>query len=249
MSGHSKWAKLKHSKGLVDVKKGAVLTRVSKDIVTAVKIGGSGDPSFNPMLRLAIQKGKDANMTNEKVEKAIKKGLGSSGSEEITFENIYEAYGPGGFGILIDTESDNANRTLTDLKTIINKNGGKMAGEKSISWQFTEVGFVKLEVGKSKSDNLEESLLDVDGIEDIIKEDEDEISTIEVIIRRESFRDAYSKIGEVASKSNANIIEAKLIMQTKNLLELSDEELERAGEFIEKIEEVAEVTNVWTNIA
>jgi len=248
MSGHSKWAKLKHSKGLVDAKKGAVLTRVSKDIITAVKIGGSGDPAFNPMLRLAIQKGKDANMTNDKVERAIKKGLGSSSSDEVTYESTYEAYGPGGFGILIDTESDNTNRTLTDLKTIINKNGGKMAGEKSISWQFTEVGYVKIETSKEKLSELEELLLDIDGIEDISSES-DEGTFIEVIIQREFFRDAYSKIGEIAAKANANISEAKLIMQTKNTLELTDAELERASEFIEKIEEVAEVTNVWTNIA
>ncbi len=248
MSGHSKWAKLKHSKGLVDAKKGAVLTRVSKDIITAVKVGGSGDPAFNPMLRLAIQKAKDANMTNDKVEKAIKKGLGTSSSDEITYENTYEAYGPGGFGILIDTESDNPNRTITDIKTIVNKSGGKMAGEKSISWQFTEVGFIKVETSKEMADELEEKLLDVDGIEDISK-DEDGSTFIELIIQRESFRDAYSKIGEIASKANANIIEAKLIMQTKNTLELSDEELERASDFIEKIEGISEVTNVWTNIA
>ncbi|MFS8131042.1 MAG: YebC/PmpR family DNA-binding transcriptional regulator, partial [Candidatus Dojkabacteria bacterium] len=178
-----------------------------------------------------------------------KKGLGGSSSEEVTYENTYEAYGPGGFGILIDTESDNPNRTITDIKTVVNKNGGKMAGEKSISWQFTEVGYIKVVTHKNKISDLEEKLLDVDGIEDISNEEDEDSLFIEVIIQRESFRDAYSKIGEIATSTDAKIEDAKLIMQTKNTLELSDEELERASEFIEKIEVISEVTNVWTNIA
>ncbi|MEO6728462.1 MAG: YebC/PmpR family DNA-binding transcriptional regulator [Candidatus Dojkabacteria bacterium] len=247
MSGHSKWAKLKHTKGLVDAKKGAVLSKMSKDIIVAVKVGGSSDPDFNPMLRLAIQKAKDANMTNDRVERAINRGQGGIASDqEKIYENTYEAYGPGGFGILIDSESDNPNRTVADIKTLVNKNGGKMAGEKSISWQFSEIGYIKVEVSKENANQLEEKLLDVDGIEDITRDEEESI--IEILVQRELFRDAYSKIGEIAKSLSANITEAKLIMQTKNLIELSDEEIERASEFIEKIEESPEVTNTWTNI-
>lgn len=249
MAGHSKWAKLKHTKGLVDVKKGALLSKISKDIITAVKVGGSPDPNFNPMLRLAISKAKEANMTNDKVERALKRGMGGTSSgDEIITESTYEAYGPGGFSLLIDTETDNSNRTLTDIKTIINKNGGKMASEGSISWQFKEVGLIKIEIDSAKGLELENKVLDVDGVEDIDKEEDENKNIISVIISKENFRDAYSNIGEIVKNLNANILEAKLIMQTANLMDLTDEDLERAAEFISKIEEVSEVTNVWTNI-
>ncbi|MEP7103493.1 MAG: YebC/PmpR family DNA-binding transcriptional regulator [Candidatus Dojkabacteria bacterium] len=249
MAGHSKWAKLKHTKGLVDAKKGALLSKISKDIITSVKVGGSSDPNFNPMLRLAISKAKEANMTNDRIERAVKRGLGGTSSgDDVISENTYEAYGPGGFSILIDTESDNSNRTLTDIKTIINKNGGKMANEGSISWQFSEVGFINIEGDSTKIQTLEENLLDIQGIEDIESEQTEDTASVVLIIDKNLFRDAYSKIVEVASNMNAKIMEAKLIMQTKNLLELREEDLSRAESLIEKIEEVSEVTNVWTNI-
>lgn len=244
MAGHSKWAKLKHTKGLVDAKKGVVLSKISKDIITAVKVGGNADQNFNPMLRLAISKAKDANMTNDRVERAIKRGMGGTNSDEIIQEKTYEAYGPAGFSILIDTESDNPNRTLTDIKTIVNKNGGKMASEGSISWQFNEVGFIKIEIEESQTQQLEEKILDIDGIEDIETESEEGKSQVSIIISKDKFREAYSKIGEITS----SITEAKLIMQTKNLMDLGDEELEKASDFIGLLEEVSEVTNTWTNI-
>lgn len=242
MAGHSKWAKLKHSKGLVDAKKASVLTKVSKDIINAVRVGGSADPAFNPMLRVAIDKAKAANMTNDRVERAIKRGSGvsESGDEKI-FENTYEAYGPAGVAVLIDTESDNPNRTLTDIKTIINKSGGKIANEGSISWQFKEVGKVVIKA-KDNKDSLIEKLMDLEGVVDI-EEDAEEII---VIVEKENFRNFINEMQKLQNPY-FEIVESKLIKRCDNLIEISESDASSLLELVDKIEDVSEVVGVWTN--
>jgi YebC/PmpR family DNA-binding regulatory protein len=247
VSGHSKWAKIKRTKGLVDIKKGAELSRASKDIINAVRIGGSPDVDFNPMLRVAIDKAKAINMTNDRIERAINRGNGgvNSGDQKI-FENTYEAYGPSGSALLIDIETDNPNRTLTDIKTVINKNGGKMANEGSISWQFKEVGMISLQLSDfslQKKEQITEKLMDIVGVEDIEESDEEII----IIINKLSFREALNSIISSQDKS-FEIAESKLIKKCDNLIEIDEENGHKLMDLIEKIEEISEVTGVCTNV-
>ncbi|MDQ7021718.1 MAG: YebC/PmpR family DNA-binding transcriptional regulator [Candidatus Dojkabacteria bacterium] len=150
MAGHSKWNNIKKTKGANDIKRGKVFSKLSKDIEIATRIGESGDLTFNPTLRVLVDKAKAANMTSDKIQNAINKGLGISSSDEITYENTYELYGPNNIAILVDTETDNTNRTLTEIKTYVHKAGGKMVPEGSISWQFVEMGLIQLKILEGK---------------------------------------------------------------------------------------------------
>lgn len=259
MSGHSKWSTIKHSKGVQDAKRSSLFSKLSKDIIVAVQIGGSGDPNFNPILRLAIAKAKSANMTNDKIEHAVNKGMGNSSSDEIIYYKTYEAYGPSGVAILIDCQTDNPNRTIGEIKTIINKNGGKMLSEGSISWQFKETGYIKISVKKDELEGIQEkekyieenlilSMLEIDRIEDIKPILIDDVHYIEIYCSRQMLKQTH---GELQARFNGkiDIEEANIIKIAQNLVNISNEEKERVEEFIDKIKECEDVDNVWDNMA
>lgn len=136
MAGHSKWNNIKNRKGAVDAKRGKIFTQLSKQIKTAVKEGGSGDPQSNAGLRLAMDKARLANMPKEKIQKAIDRGLGKSKSGARLQEIIYEGYGPGGVGFLITAVTDNANRTSSEIKFIFSRSGGSLGGPGSVAYMF-----------------------------------------------------------------------------------------------------------------
>jgi YebC/PmpR family DNA-binding regulatory protein len=136
MAGHSKWNNIKNRKGAVDAKRGKIFTQLSKLIKTAVKEGGSGDPQSNAALRLAMDKARAANMPKEKIQKAIDRGLGKSTSGASLQEIIYEGYGPGGVGFLINAVTDNANRTSSEIKYIFSRSGGSLGGPGSVAYMF-----------------------------------------------------------------------------------------------------------------
>ena len=136
MSGHSKWNNIKNKKGAEDSKKAKIFGQLSKNIRLAVKTGGSGDPKFNPSLRLLLEKTREANMPREKVQKAIDAGLGKGGAATIT-EVIYEAFGPGGAGLMIVILTDNPNRTTPEIRNILHTHGGSLGAPHSVRYQFT----------------------------------------------------------------------------------------------------------------
>lgn len=248
MAGHSKWNNIKRTKGANDLKRGKAFSRISKDLELATKLAESGDPNFNPMLRVAIDKAKAANMPNDKIEKAINKGLGIKESDEIILENTYELYGPFNIAILVDTETDNPNRTITEIKTVVTKNGGKMVSEGSISWQFEEVGVVEIELKDSSTSDLVESLtlelLEVEGIKDV----EYQINIILIIIEKTMFKDATTKIRNIIeSNSNASLNSTSISKVANDEVILSKEEYSKLEEFIEVLEEQDDVINVWHN--
>lgn len=144
MSGHSKWSTIKRAKGAADAKRGAVFAKLSKKISLATKEGKSGDPSFNPRLRLEIDKAKQAGMPNDNIDRAIKKGLGHDGSAALE-EVLYEGYGPGGAAFLIEAITDNKNRTVQSIKTIFTKNHGNLGAQGSVAWQFKKTESGELE--------------------------------------------------------------------------------------------------------
>jgi YebC/PmpR family DNA-binding regulatory protein len=144
MSGHSKWSTIKRAKGAADAKRGALFAKLSKKISLATKEGKSGDPNFNPRLRLEVDKAKQAGMPNDNIERAIKKGMGHDGSASLE-EVVYEGYGPGGAAFLIEAITDNKNRTVQSIKTIFTKNNGNLGAQGSVAWQFKKAENGELE--------------------------------------------------------------------------------------------------------
>ena len=175
MSGHSKWAKLKHSKGIIDAKKGALFTKVARMITIAAREGGP-NPDMNFKLRLAIDKAKQINMPSVNIERAINRGVGKT--KEANIESAtYEAYLPGNAALVIEALTDNRNRTLASLRHTFSKHGGRLAKQNSVLWMFEKKGVIRIEISKSKSYDLEElqlKIIDL-GVEDIKKEEEDEL--------------------------------------------------------------------------
>ena len=152
MSGHSKWASIKHKKGAADAKRGKVFSRIVKEIAVAARTSG-GDPATNPRLRVAISTAKGANMPNDNIQRAIKRGTGELPG--VTYEETsYEGYGPGGVAIMIDTMSDNKNRTTAEIRNILGKKGGNMSGSGSVAWQFQRKGLIMVDKDKIAEDQL-----------------------------------------------------------------------------------------------
>ncbi len=164
MSGHSKWASIKHKKAATDAKRGAAFTKVTREITAAAKDGG-GNPETNIRLRAAINRAKEINMPNSNIDNAVKKGTGELPG--ITYEQVvFDAYGPGGVALLIEGLTDNKNRTTAEIRNILTKKNGNMAGAGSTSWMFTAKGFISIEKDKVSEEDLMETVLDAGG-EDI----------------------------------------------------------------------------------
>src|SRR6516164_9691552 len=163
MAGHSKWAKVKHFKGAIDAKRGKIFAKLSKEIAIAAKIGG-GDPAMNPRLRMVLLKCRAANMPNDNIERAIKKGTG--GGETANFEDLtYEIYGPHGVAVLVEVSTDNRNRTASEIRSIVTKNGGSIASQGSVSRLFHRKGQIIVGRDAATEDQLMELALEA-GAED-----------------------------------------------------------------------------------
>lgn len=243
MAGHSKWNNIKRTKGANDAKRNKLFTKLVRDITNATKIGESGDPDFNPMLKVAINKAKAANLPNDKIKVAVDRGLGIQDSNNVVFYNTYEAYSPDGVAVLIDTETDNPNRTITEIRNIINKAGGKMANEGSLSWQFEEEGLIKLILASSvDKDEVELALIEIEGIKDI----KHKKNVIEVKTQKEMLK----VVSEGISSLGIGGLEVDLVEIAKianNILSVSDVQKEKLKSFIDQVEENADVVSIWVN--
>ena len=165
MAGHSKWANIKHRKEAQDNKKGKIFTKIARELTVAAKIGG-GDPASNSRLRLALDKARASNMPKDNVERAVKKGTGE-GNDQIFEDITYEGYAPGGVGILVKTLTDNRNRTIMEVRTVITKRGGSMAEAGSVAWQFENKGIIEVPVTACSEDDIMNYVLEA-GAEDVV---------------------------------------------------------------------------------
>jgi YebC/PmpR family DNA-binding regulatory protein len=164
MGGHSHWSTIKRKKGAEDAKRGKVFTKIIREITSAARIGG-GDPNGNPRLRLAIDKAKDANMPADNIKKAIQRGTGELPG--VTYEEaVYEGYGPGGVAILIEIASDNKNRTVSEVRNLMDKHGGRMGEAGCVSWMFHKKGYLVVEKSKADEEKLMNLVLEA-GAEDL----------------------------------------------------------------------------------
>ena len=165
MSGHSKWSTIKHKKGAQDARRGQLFTKLSREITVAAK-SGDQNPDMNFRLRLAVDNAKSQNMPKENIERAIIKGSGSSDKSDTLFEITYEAYGPGGVGIIINVLTDNKNRSASLVRSLITRSGGSLAGSGSVAWNFLTKGLVTVTVSGEDPERLALEVMD-EGIEEI----------------------------------------------------------------------------------
>lgn len=243
MSGHSKWSKVKRIKEVNDPKKSALLTKASREIVNAVKIGQSGDPVFNPALKIAIANAKSVNMPSDRIDRAIKTGLGEKDSGAETVFKTYELLGENGENILVDVETDNANRSITDIRIVSFKFGYKILPENSIAWKFRPIGLIQIKKDiekENKDDSIMLKLMDFNGILDLNSKD----NIIEIKCEKGAFRSILVLLDDL----NLEVILAKLIKECEEKISLEENQLEKLREFISLEEENSEISNIWTNV-
>ncbi len=237
MAGHSKWANIKHRKAASDAKRGKIFTRIAKELTIAARDGG-GDPDANPRLRLAIQQARGANMPNDNIDRAIKRGTGELEGQKLE-EAMFEGYGPGGIGILIESVTDNRNRTVADIRHILSRGGGSMADAGSVAWNFTRKSVIALSSeGKSEEDVLM-AVLDA-GAEDVRTEEE----TYEVYSPPENF----DAVREAIESAGYEIKEARLAFVPNQEVALTGSEAAAALKLLDALDDSDEVQNVFCNV-
>lgn len=239
MSGHSKWHSIKHKKGAADAKKGAIFTRHARMIALAAKNGG-GDPEMNPALRMEIDRAKGVNMPNLNIERAIKKGTGEDKEGAEIVEVTYEAYGPGGTAFMIHSVTDNKNRALNNIRTIVSKHGGNFGAGGSVGFLFEQRGVITVEISQGKSaDDIELAAIDAGAMDTQVSKNEIEIHT--GVRDLGKVRDALQGIG-VAIKS------ADLRMVAKDEVAITDEKTaEKIIKLMDALEGDEDVSNIYSN--
>lgn len=238
MSGHSKWANIKHKKGAVDKKKGRIFSRLAKEIMVAARHGGKEIDS-NPRLRNALAAARGANMPNINIDRAIKKGTGEI-EGEILEEMTYEGYGAGGVAVLVECLSDNRNRTAGEVRMLFDRNNGNLAGSGSVTWMFNRKAQFIITGKNADEEKLLELLIDA-GVESIDIED----GIAEVLGPPE----AFEEISNVLEKAGIITEEAGIIQHPENITEVSDPDVARQVlRLIEKLEEQDDVQAVYSNI-
>jgi YebC/PmpR family DNA-binding regulatory protein len=236
MSGHSKWANIKHRKGAADARRGKIFTRLIKEITMAARLGG-GDMSCNPRLRAAILEAKAENMPKDNIERGIKKGTGEL--EGVNYEEIvYEGYGPGGAAVMVESMTDNKNRAVADIRHIFNKCGGNLGENGCVSYMFDKKGLIEVDKSIVNEDTLMETALEA-GAEDIREED----STFEVITEPQTLEAVKEALDTAGIKYN--VAEVTMIPQTT--LNLSGKEAEQMFRLMEMLEDCEDVQKLHTN--
>jgi YebC/PmpR family DNA-binding regulatory protein len=238
VSGHSKWASIKHKKASTDAKRGKIFTKIVKEISIAARTGG-GDPAANPRLRTAVDKAKEVNMPAENIKRAIMKGTGELPG--VSYEEyFYEGYGPGGVAILMEILSDNKNRTISEIRNIMTKSGGNMGEAGSVAWMFEKKGYILIEKSKVEEDTLMSVALDA-GAEDMKNDPRED--NYEVITAPE----AMTKIKASIEAGGIPVSFSEITMLPKNYAMLNEKHAEQMIRLIEALEENDDVQNVYTN--
>ena len=235
MAGHSKWANIKHRKAAADAKKGKVFTRLIKEITVAARLGG-GDPNSNPRLRLALDKAREANMTKDSVQSAIKRGTGTL--EGVTYEEArYEGYGPGGAAVLVDCLTDNRTRTVADVRHAFTKNGGNLGSDGSVAFLFKHCGQFVFAPGTSE-DKVMETGLDA-GAEDVVKNDD---GSVELICAPADFPAVRQALDKAGLKPEL----AEVTMKPTTEAAVGGDEGARMRRLIDALENLDDVQDVYT---
>jgi YebC/PmpR family DNA-binding regulatory protein len=236
MSGHSKWHTIKHKKGALDAKRGKIFTKLIKEITVASRTGG-GDETANARLRKAVSDAKAANMPNDTIARAIKRGTGAE--DGVTYDEItYEGYGPGGVAIMIDSMTDNRNRTVAEIRHIFGKNGGNMGASGSVSYLFDKKGYIVVDKSVKSEDDLFEIVTDA-GAEDL-RDDED---NFEIITAPENFDAVLNAVKNAGIEPQL----AEVEMVPQNYVKLAGNEARQMLKLMEALEDHDDVQRVSAN--
>ncbi len=239
MSGHSKWATIKRKKAATDAARGKIFTKIIKEITIAARIGG-GDPNGNPRLRLAIASAKSSNMPQDNINRAIKKGTGEL--EGVHYEEInYEGYGPAGVAIIIESVTDNRNRTVSEIRHLMTRNGGNLAETGAVSWNFEHKGVIIVIKSNFTEDDLLNVILDA-GADDLFTEDE----FYQITTSMENLEKVRKAI-ESSSLPGVKIEKASLQYVAKTTTKVTGKDAENTIKLINAIEDHDDVQNVYTN--
>jgi YebC/PmpR family DNA-binding regulatory protein len=236
MSGHSKWAGIKHKKAAVDAKKGQLFSKIIKEITVSARQGG-GDPNINSRLRVAIARAKEANMPSDNIERAIKRGTGELPG--VSYEEVvYEGYAPGGVAVLVEALTDNKNRTTAELRNIFSKKGGNLAGSGSVSWMFNKKGYILVDKAQVDEDRLLSVVLEA-GAEDMKSDN----GSFEIATEVKDFESVK------AALLNSNITPqlAELTMIPSSTVKISGPQAKQVLSLVEALEEHDDVQNVYSN--
>jgi len=236
MAGHSKWANIKHKKAVQDAKRGKIFTKIIKELMISARDGGS-DPESNPRLRQAIVTAKAANMPNDTLKRAIQKGAGEL--EGVDYEEfIYEGYGPGGIAIIMEVMTDNKNRTVAEIRHLMNKYGGSLGENGSVSWMFEKAGQVII-----SNEGLDENIV----LDDVLS-----MGAIDFLSRNSEFiistePSDLARISDEIDEKNYKIILSKIEMLPKSWVKISGEELNKVLVLMDHLEEQDDIQNLYAN--
>jgi len=236
MSGHSKWHTIKHKKGAADAKRGKVFTRVIKELSVAARAGG-GDPDMNPRLRTIIAEAKSVNMPADNIKRAIQRGTGELPG--VSYEEItYEGYGPGGAALIIETMTDNKNRTVGEIRHLLGKYGGNLAAENSVAWMFDKRGYIVVDKSKADEDTLMAAAIEA-GAEDL----RDDGEAWEIVSAPEVFQKVLEAVKALGIEPGA----AEIAMLPQNYVKLEGKPAQQMVRLMEAAEDHEDTKKVWSN--
>ncbi len=236
MSGHSKWSTIKRKKAAVDAKRGKVFTRLLREVTVAARLGG-GDPTGNPRLRAAIQEARGSNVPNDKLERAIKKGTGELDGMALD-EVIYEGYGPGGVAVLVETLTDNRNRTVSEVRHTFSKHGGSLGENGCVSYMFDKRGYFLIDTDEMDEEQLMELALDLDV---------DDFATDKGGYELFTSPEVYMEVREGLAEREVKVLSGQLAMIPQTLVPLDADKVPKILRFLEAMEDLDDVQNVWAN--
>jgi YebC/PmpR family DNA-binding regulatory protein len=238
MSGHSKWSSIKHQKGAKDVQRGALFTKLSRELAVAVRSGGSGDPEANYRLRLAVQKAKSNNMPNDNIDRAIKKALGDDSGANYD-EVMYEGFGPGGAAILVQALTDNRNRTVSEVRSAFTKLGGNLGESGSVGWMFANRGVITINADGKDADEIALVAIDAGAAD---------VETADGVIEAYTEPQELKSVEDALRAAELEIEEAGLRYVATTSLELEDQATVQNLRLIERLEDLDDVQQVFTNL-
>ena len=236
MSGHSKWSTIKRQKGANDAKRGAVFTKVAREISVAARAGG-GDPDANYRLRLAMDKARSVNMPADNIKRAIEKATGG-GDAEVFEEIVYEGYGPGGVAILVEAATDNRNRTAADVRALFTKAGGQLAGSGAVAWQFEPRGLITVTADGHDPDDLALAAIDA-GAEDI--------DTSSDVVEIYTTPGGLEQVRKALDRAGVAVEHAEATMIAKNTVEVDEHRARQNLRLVEMLEDLEDVQRVTAN--
>jgi YebC/PmpR family DNA-binding regulatory protein len=236
MSGHSKWHTIKHKKGAADAKRGKVFTRIIKELTVAARAGG-GDPDMNPRLRTIIADAKAQNMPSDNIKRAIRRGTGEEPG--VSYEEAqYEAYGPGGTGVIMDVLTDNKNRTVGELRHMLTKHGGNLAETNAVAWMFTKRGYIVVQKARANEDALMSAVIDAGG--DDLQDDGDNWEVL-------SSPDAFQAVLDAVKALGIEPDVAEVSMLPQNYLKLEGKAAQQMVKLMEALDDHDDIRHVWSN--